>query len=619
VTAFFKEDGAEEEYQSVELGATASADALADATLASLYTGEIPALPAEVKQVSYFIESVDSAGVARRFPPEAPEQTLVYRADGPLEEAFHLIISERGQEALSSQSIHSNDLVDATVIYDNEQTFYNVGARYRGSPWGRGQRQSYRLRFGEDQMFKGKLSEVNFGQRDAQSDGPAYFFYRRSGTAENPAPASDYHYVRGRRDGGPAAMYGLFEPVNRNFVRRWFGPEAADDAVVLKADGRMRYSDSCDFIDWDEVVLYHRDEDPENYRFYWFHALNRSRDNWQPFIDGTRVLSPRTTPDEEFDRGFESVVDLDAWMRVYMARVLMNDGDGLFLGNGHNGYVLWDPTDGRFHYLPFDMGGALGGQPATLRLVRDKVVQRFMNHPRALRLYYRLIHEFSQGYWSPDIAGPYLEALEEDFPGPGKRALDFVRVSSNNLPDKLEPFVSPQLRILTNDGEDFTTDLPRVQLEGEVSVVAPTLRMRQNGGPMQPFEPVWTSATDWTLELSLSGEENLIEIFALDADGASIDFTSMTIGRGPLRSFLRGDVNGDQALNIADPVATLNSLFQGGLLTCEDAADFDDSGRVEITDAIASLDFSFRDGSPPPAPFPTPGEDPTDDSLECRG
>jgi len=58
-------------------------------------------------------------------------------------------------------------------------------------------------------------------------------------------------------------------------------------------------------------------------------------------------------------------------------------------------------------------------------------------------------------------------------------------------------------------------------------------------------------------------------------------------------------------------------LFRGAEAPCLDAADVDDSGAVTIDDAIRLLDFLFRDGTPPPVPFPSAGTDPTPDKLGC--
>jgi hypothetical protein len=61
---------------------------------------------------------------------------------------------------------------------------------------------------------------------------------------------------------------------------------------------------------------------------------------------------------------------------------------------------------------------------------------------------------------------------------------------------------------------------------------------------------------------------------------------------------------------LSDAAQILDSLFKGGYpLPCYDAADVNDSGIVEIGDAILLLNYFFRGGDPPAAPFPFAGED----------
>ncbi len=80
--------------------------------------------------------------------------------------------------------------------------------------------------------------------------------------------------------------------------------------------------------------------------------------------------------------------------------------------------------------------------------------------------------------------------------------------------------------------------------------------------------------------------------------------------------FVRGDANGDQVVDVADAVVTLDYLFAGGALeACLDSADSDDSGDVDITDPIVTLLWLFSEGPPLPAPFPDAGADPTPDDL----
>ena len=58
-------------------------------------------------------------------------------------------------------------------------------------------------------------------------------------------------------------------------------------------------------------------------------------------------------------------------------------------------------------------------------------------------------------------------------------------------------------------------------------------------------------------------------------------------------------------------------LFTGGVQPpCPDAADTNDDGNVDISDAVTALAFLFTGGAAPPAPGPEAcGPDPTADGL----
>lgn len=81
--------------------------------------------------------------------------------------------------------------------------------------------------------------------------------------------------------------------------------------------------------------------------------------------------------------------------------------------------------------------------------------------------------------------------------------------------------------------------------------------------------------------------------------------------------FIRGDANMDGMVNIADAVRILEYLFTGGSVPCLEAVDANDDGNPDIADAVRVLGYLFQSQSPPPAPFPSPGLDPTPDNLEC--
>ncbi|MBI4583178.1 MAG: IPT/TIG domain-containing protein, partial [Planctomycetes bacterium] len=65
--------------------------------------------------------------------------------------------------------------------------------------------------------------------------------------------------------------------------------------------------------------------------------------------------------------------------------------------------------------------------------------------------------------------------------------------------------------------------------------------------------------------------------------------------------FIRMDVNLDGQWDISDPIVILNSLFLGlGTIYCRDAADSNDDGSLDISDAIYAFWFLYSIGRPPP-------------------
>ena len=121
----------------------------------------------------------------------------------------------------------------------------------------------------------------------------------------------------------------------------------------------------------------------------------------------------------------------------------------------------------------------------------------------------------------------------------------------------------------------------------------------------------------WTVRLPLEDGENQVGVFGVDGNGIVVESVTTTITRAPTVSFVRGDARGDGSLNLSDAIVIALHRFHGLALTCEDAADVNDDGEIEIADVLTLLHYLFGTGQRPAAPFPTEGEDPTGDALGC--
>ncbi len=150
-----------------------------------------------------------------------------------------------------------------------------------------------------------------------------------------------------------------------------------------------------------------------------------------------------------------------------------------------------------------------------------------------------------------------------------------------------------------------------------------TVEIYRNGELIgSPTRPTLTSYRD---EMPLCDEATYEVVAIIDGEPCSGDgVPSCTYTPEPDDvcgegggGFRRGDADDDGSVLITDAVAILNWLFrQGTPPTCLDAADSDDDGQTNLSDAVFVLGYLFRQGPPPPAPGPTDcGEDATEDGL----
>ncbi|MEM7231347.1 MAG: hypothetical protein AAF517_04200 [Planctomycetota bacterium] len=68
--------------------------------------------------------------------------------------------------------------------------------------------------------------------------------------------------------------------------------------------------------------------------------------------------------------------------------------------------------------------------------------------------------------------------------------------------------------------------------------------------------------------------------------------------------FRRGDPNASGAIDLGDPIYTLNYLFQSGPSVCLDALDSNADAEIDLADVLYLLAWINGVGSMPPAPFP---------------
>jgi hypothetical protein len=111
----------------------------------------------------------------------------------------------------------------------------------------------------------------------------------------------------------------------------------------------------------------------------------------------------------------------------------------------------------------------------------------------------------------------------------------------------------------------------------------------------------------------------VITIGGDSATACNFGFANVAVSFQPLSvaTVRRGDPNGDEKVDIADPIWIINELFRDGPASpCQSAGDANDDGNYDTSDVAVLIDYLFR-GSAPPANLGGCAADPTPDSLPC--
>ena len=124
------------------------------------------------------------------------------------------------------------------------------------------------------------------------------------------------------------------------------------------------------------------------------------------------------------------------------------------------------------------------------------------------------------------------------------------------------------------------------------------------------------SATAPTLNLGAFGEQHVGTFTVVVADDCG-EVTSreaeISVGDDCGGQFIRGDVNGNGSLSVADGIGVLRFIFVEDFpIGCEEAADANNSDSLTLTDGLLILNFVFVKKSPAPTlPYPDCGTDDT--------
>ncbi len=200
--------------------------------------------------------------------------------------------------------------------------------------------------------------------------------------------------------------------------------------------------------------------------------------------------------------------------------------------------------------------------------------------------------------------------------------IEGVTMSGTGIEDLVGPAGFILFEITSGPGNEGFTAQVELGVGSPLAIPAPDQVVAQAAYQVKPFLDAALIGTQIDTKVafrpSLQGSGGAVRNEVFPAGNLSTEDLTLRIRLLPQAAFVRGDANGDGAMDLTDALSILFFLFEGLDGICQEAGNANDDLHLDLTDAIYTLERLFLAPEPLPGPFPSCGGDPTLPSLECR-
>ena len=484
------------------------------------FAGQIPGQSASAI-VQFYVAGTDQLDAISYFPATGPASRALYKVQDGLARTgqmhnFRIIMTADDTKLLHlPTNVMSNDRLGATVIYNEQEVFYDVGVRLKGSNAGRADAAylGFNVDFDPMQLFRGVHDSVAID---------------RSGRSSLTPQTQDEILIKhiGNRAGDIPYMYDdlvrVITPDPRHtraalLMMSRYGDEFLDSQFENGSEGTLfrldityvpnsttngnpeslklpyPYSHPLPAHDLQDMG-----DDKEAYRAHLQIRNNRAADDYSGIMQAAKTLSLSGTA---LDAAVWDVIDVDEWARVFALQSLTGAADVYSRGDLHHNMEFYvRPSDGRVLAFPWDWDFAFTAPTSDALIGSFGRAARLLARPGVRRLVYGHMLDimnttFNNQYLDPwidhyaSVAGQTLSPIKRFVTSREK----FVR---SRLPAAI-PF-----EITTQSGADFNVDKSTVTLQGRGWINVHEIR---RAGTTQNFAVRWLDDETWQLDVSLAG------------------------------------------------------------------------------------------------------------------
>lgn len=508
-----------------------------------VYSTLLGARPASTV-VHFYVEASDTVGGRSVYPAGGPESRALYKvndglATGQLVHNLRVIMTPSDANYLHLPvNVLSNEQMPCTVIYKEQEVFYDAGVRLKGSYVGRNvPRVGFNILFPSDHLFRGIHERVaidrslhaNIGQAEivmkhiashaggipGMYDDLIHFVSPKVGytsKAQLRMAAFDQIYLDSQfKNGSDGTLY-EFEVIRIPSSTVDGNPES------LKNPGGSGYVN---------LDIQNYGDNKENYRWIFLISNNRERDDYSEIIQLGKAFS---LSGAALDAASQRVMDVDEWLRSFAYESLLGCADAYFTGANHHNLRLYvRPDDRKVMAMPWDWDSGFQlaiGAP----LIGGANLAKIVNRPANRRRYYQHLEEiiattFNANYmrrWTTH----YGLLAGENYAG----HLSYISQRANYVSNQLLSLFGPVAfgPITTND---TLVNAKSVTIAGNAGLHVRDICL---AGETNALPVVWSTFNRWEVILPVVLGTNSFRFVARDSQGEVLsEFAVQVTGTFP--------------------------------------------------------------------------------------
>jgi hypothetical protein len=508
---------------------------------AGLFSAVLPGQSAG-QMAAFHVQATDhfTPAATTRFPHDAPTRECLVRWGDPGQGGnfgtYRLWITQATFDRWSRREKLSNQPLDGTFVYGTQRILYNLGAQYAGSPWHapgydtpNGNVCDYVLNFPEDDRL---LGETDFtlqwpgnggGDNSYQREQTAYWIADQLGLPYCYRRHVNL-FVNGVRR---AAMFEDAQQPNGDMADEYYPDGQNGDLHKIQIwvemdDAASTFTGTGASLG--KFTTTGGAKKLARYRWTWAkRALHGSASDYTNLFKLVDTVNTTATGDA-YTRQLAPVIDVENWLRTYAVEHIVGNNDSYAYGGGQNMYA-YRPAGDTWKLLIWDIDFAFASlaPDSDLFSVGGRNIGPDLNHPPFRRLYWQALQDAAQGPLVAAKANAVLDAKYAAITANGQSIENpsaiktFLSSRRSYILGLIATNVPARFAITSNGGADFTTGQSLLTLLGTAPIDVRTLLI--NGIPRAV---IWTSVTNWSVKLALTGGTNLLTVQGIDRDGRDV-------------------------------------------------------------------------------------------------